>query len=115
VTLLLAASATPNAKNVDFVTPVAVAKTQYVVRELLCSVAGSPCTCPAMSSQSFVADVFWSAMGLGQDNHLFECFGVYPFDRLTDPERIVVMHNVLSGFSCSEKGHNYDKVFLFVF
>lgn len=41
-----------------------------------------------------VAVLFWSAIGVGRDNAMFQQLGVYPFDRLNDTERIVVLTEV---------------------
>ncbi len=40
--------------------------------------------------------LFWTAMGVGKDSYMFQNFGVYPFDRLNDTERIIVLTEVLA-------------------
>jgi hypothetical protein len=43
--------------------------------------------------------LFWASMGLGKDTYIFQNFGVYPFDRLNDAERIAVLAEVAEAMS----------------
>ena len=43
--------------------------------------------------------LFWTAMGVGKDSYMFQNFGVYPFDRLNDTERIKVLTEVAEAMS----------------
>ncbi len=43
--------------------------------------------------------LFWTAMGVGKDSYMFQNFGVYPFDRLNDTERIIVLTEVAEAMS----------------
>jgi hypothetical protein len=38
-------------------------------------------------------------MGVGKDSYMFQNFGVYPFDRLNDTERIIVLTEVAEAMS----------------
>jgi hypothetical protein len=38
--------------------------------------------------------LFWTALGVGKDSYMFQNFGVYPFDRLNDTERIIILTEV---------------------
>ena len=51
--------------------------------------------------------LFWTAMGVGKDSYMFQNFGVFPFDRLNDTERIIVLTEVaeaMSGYKTDLKG-----------
>jgi len=50
--------------------------------------------------------LFWTAMGVGKDSYMFQNFGVYPFDRLNDTERIIVLTEVAEAMS----GYKADPV-----
>ena len=39
-------------------------------------------------------DYYVLVMGVGKDSYMFQNFGVYPFDRLNDTERIIVLTEV---------------------
>jgi len=43
--------------------------------------------------------LFWFSMGVGKDSYMFQNFGVYPFDRLNDTERIIVLTEVAEAVS----------------
>ena len=43
--------------------------------------------------------LFWTAMGVGKDSYMFQNFGVFPFDRLNDTERIIVLTEVAESMS----------------
>lgn len=43
--------------------------------------------------------LFWTAMGVGKDSYMFQNFGVYPFDRLNDTERIIALTEVAEAMS----------------
>ena len=43
--------------------------------------------------------LFWTAMGVGKDSYMFQNFGVFPFDRLNDTERIIVLTEVAEAMS----------------
>ena len=52
--------------------------------------------------------LFWTAMGVGKDSYMFQNFGVFPFDRLNDTERIIVLTEVaeaMSGYKTDLKGN----------
>ena len=51
--------------------------------------------------------LFWTAMGVGKDSYMFQNFGVFPFDRLNDTERIIVLTEVaeaMSGYKSELRG-----------
>ena len=43
--------------------------------------------------------LFWRTIGRGKDKCIFQSFQVYPFDRLQDSERIVVLTRVAEAMS----------------
>lgn len=43
--------------------------------------------------------LFWTSMGVGKDSYMFQNFGVYPFDRLNDTERIIILTEVAEAMS----------------
>ena len=52
--------------------------------------------------------LFWTAMGVGKDSYMFQNFGVFPFDRLNDTERIIVLTEVaeaMSGYKTDLRGN----------
>ncbi len=66
--------------------------------------AGAPGTCGLVSPfrelpPGAASFLFWTAMGVGKDSYMFQNFGVYPFDRLNDTERIIVLTEVAEAMS----------------
>ena len=59
-------------------------------------------TCPFRELPSGAASyLFWTAIGVGKDSFMFQNFGIYPFDRLNDTERIIILTEIaetMSGF-----------------
>jgi hypothetical protein len=48
--------------------------------------------------------LFWAAMGVGKDSYMFQNYNIFPFDRLNDTERIIVLTEVAEAMS----GYNAD-------
>jgi len=113
VALLLDAKACANSLTADDYSPLEIAKNTEVCRIILeryCVHNGweekkngaidpqtvSPFRDLPPGPASYL---FWTAMGVGKDSFMFQNFGVYPFDRLNDTERIIVLTEVAEGMS----------------
>mmetsp|Transcript_1866 Transcript_1866/g.4288 ORF Transcript_1866/g.4288 Transcript_1866/m.4288 type:complete len:1872 (-) Transcript_1866:313-5928(-) len=107
--LLLENKASMNALSVNDESPLEVAKDSATCRWMLewfCKNSGLEETEDKGVTSPFkdlppgpASYLFWTAMGVGKDSYMFQNFGVYPFDRLNDTERIIVLTEVAEGMS----------------
>eukprot|EP00457_Paulinella_chromatophora_P000221 gb/GEZN01000221.1/.p1 GENE.gb/GEZN01000221.1/~~gb/GEZN01000221.1/.p1 ORF type:complete len:1802 (+),score=284.99 gb/GEZN01000221.1/:73-5478(+) len=112
VSKILLAGAATNILNDKEETPLEVAKNAEICRLILefhtsaqfpppiSSKTPGTATSPFRELPSGPASyLFWTAMGVGKDSYMFQNFGVYPFDRLNDTERIIVLTEVAEAMS----------------
>ena len=104
VRLLLEAGAATNVLNDEDETPLEIAKNLNIVRTILEFSARIKKPASALKKvpvnpykqlpQGASTFLFWSSIGVGKDNFMFQQFGVYPFDRLNETERIILLTEV---------------------
>jgi ankyrin repeat protein len=114
VKVLLEAGARPDALNDEEETPLEIAKNQDNARAIIqfCTknvITGDNPESPFKKLPiGSICTLFWSAIGIGKDNVMFQNFGVYPFDRLMDTERIHVLTEVAEAVSGYKENIPYD-------
>lgn len=104
VSQVLKAGATGNVLNDEDETPLDVSKSTKTARTIL-EFFSAPLPADSRSGPfdelalGPVTSLFWSALAVGKDNSMFQPCDVYPFDRLNDTERIIVLTRVTEGIS----------------
>lgn len=101
---ILEAGAAVNVLNDEDETPIEVAKNSETIHAILdfssayqpfAAQSSFPTQSPFRElSRGPASYLFWASIGVGKDNYMFQKFGVYPYDRLNDTERILILTEV---------------------